>query len=178
MKKLILFSIAIVVLLLTTTQSHAVIHLRENGVGTLVFNSLGQTEGIVSVGLGEAGGFELLLCATRSDGSNSFLDATPGWTTLDNGSCGGSRGCILGIFTRTDDSPASSQNNCRWVDSTNMGGLGTFRYGGVDPSNFTINIDCNTGSGGIATAPSILTGSNTAVVRVFTSGGPINPNIV
>jgi hypothetical protein len=171
MNKIILFSISVFILLLASTASHAVIQLRENGVQVSVFNTPNQTQRAIGTSAGEAGDFELLMCATRSDGSNFFLDATPGWTTLDSGECGGSGGCILGIFTRTDDSPAETVNNCLWVDPTNMGGAGSFRYSGVDPEDFFINVSCNTGTGGTPFAPSIPTSSNSAVVRVATSGG-------
>jgi hypothetical protein len=112
MNKIILFSISVFILLLASTASHAVIQLRENGVQVSVFNIPNQTQRVIGTSAGEAGDFELLMCATRSDGSNFFLDATPGWTTLDSGECGGSGGCILGIFTRTNDSPAQTVNNC------------------------------------------------------------------
>jgi len=178
MNKIRLFLIAIFILLFSTVASNAEIHLVEDGTRVNVFNSPDQTQLPILVGPGEPGDFEILICATRSVGSNSFLNATPGWTTLDSGSCGGSKGCILGIFTRTDDSPIESPNNCRWVDNTNMGGAGSFRYSGVDLNDFFINVSCNTGSGGIPTAPSILTSSNSGVVRVYTTGGINKPDIL
>lgn len=165
-------------LLLASTPSHAVIQLREDGTRASVFVIPNQTQLAISTGPGEAGDFELLMCTTRSDGSNSFLDATPGWTTLDTGSCGGSGRCIMGIFTRTDDSPAETVNNCLWVDPTNMGGAGSFRYSGADPEDFFIDVRCNTGSGGTPIAPSILTSAGSAVVRVATSGGFSNQQFV
>ena len=171
MNKIITFSTAVFILLLASTASHAVIQLRENGVQSNVFNTPNQTQLAILTSAGEAGDFELMMCATRSDGSNFFLNATPGWTTLDSGSCGGSGGCILGIFTRTDDSPAQTANNCIWVDPTNMGGGGSFRYSGADPEDFFIDVECNTGSGGSPIAPSILTSAGSSVVRVFTTGG-------
>ncbi len=171
MNKIILFSISVFILLLASTASHAVIQLRENGVQVSVFNIPNQTQRAILTSAGEAGDFEVLICVTRSDGNNIFLDATPGWTRLDSGSCGGSGGCIMGIFTRTDDSPAETVNNCLWVDPTNMGGEGSFRYSAADPDDFFIEARCNTGSGGTPTAPSILTGAGSSVVRALAIGG-------
>jgi hypothetical protein len=51
-----------------------------------------------------------------------------------------------------------------------MGGAGSFRYSEWTPKTF-INVSCNTGTGGTPFAPSIPTSSNSAVVRVATSGG-------
>ncbi len=158
-------------LLLSATASNAAVQLVEDAVGVNVVNSPGISQINVLTEDGEPGNFEILICATRSDGTNSFSGATPGWTTIDSGECGGGGSCILGIFTRTDDSPDGSQNTCSWVDPTNMAGAGTFRYRGVDPDNFFINVQCNTGSGGIPTAPSILTSAGSGVVRTFTTGG-------
>ncbi len=178
MNKIRLFSIAILMLLFSASASNAVVELVENGVKLNVVNAPGISQINFLTAAGEPGNFEILICATRSDGTNSFLNATPGWTTIDNGECGGGGSCILGIFTRTDESADESPNTCRWADPTNMAAAGTFRYRGVDPDDFFINVQCNTGNGGFPTAPSILTSAGSGVVRTFTTGGFFNQPLV
>ena len=77
MNKIIVFSICGFYSAFNSTSSHAVIQLRETGRSVTVFNTPNQTQRAISTSAGEAGDFELLMCATRSDGSNFFSRRYP-----------------------------------------------------------------------------------------------------
>lgn len=164
-------SIAITAFLifLSATSSHALILFQGTGVG---FDRSGNiTQGSIETKPGNAGDFEIIMCETSSDGNNAFLDPTPpGWTTLDTGSCAGGT-CILGIFTRFNESADGTDNLCRWTDITNIFGAGSFRYSGVDTDEPVIDFACDTGSGDTATAPSVDTESGSAVIRLYAFHG-------
>ncbi|MEW6146197.1 MAG: IPTL-CTERM sorting domain-containing protein [Thermodesulfobacteriota bacterium] len=176
MSRISIAVIAYLILIFHATASNAVVELV--GVDVDVNSIPNLNQGTIPIPGGESGQFEILICATPSDSTNAFNNATPGWTTLDSGSCGGSGGCILGIFYRTDDSPDSSLSTCHWADPTTIYGGGSFRYSGVDPADFFIDVECNTGSFGVPTAPSILTSAGSAVVRTFAYGGILETQIV
>lgn len=174
LNKLKVFCFTVFIVVISVIQSHASIFLQDttaDGDADLV----PFTQSLAQTGSGVPGDFEVLMCATTSNGANSFLDPTPGpFSTLDQGSCGGGGDCILGIFTRFDDSPDETDNFCNWTVATRVFGAGSFRYSGVDTDDPVIGFDCDTGSGIIATAPSIFTEAGSVVIRVFSSGA-LNP---
>jgi exosortase sorting signal-containing protein len=161
--------LACFLVLLSAASSRALIFLQGTGVG---FDRSGNiTQGSIETKAGKSGDFEITMCETSSDGNNAFFNPTPpGWTTLDTGTCSGGS-CILGIFTRFDESPEETENFCSWTDVTNLFGAGSFRYSGVDTDEPVIDLACGTGSGNTATAPSVNTEPNSAVIRVYAFHG-------
>ncbi len=169
--RLILFAVSL--FLLSVNASQAVVGLvdtESTGLRDGIDNNI--TSGIIASGSGAPGDFELVTCGTFSDGNNSFLDPAPGdWTTIESGECGGSGQCILGIFGRFDDSAASSDISCNWIDPTDAFAAGSFRYRGVDPASPVITSSCNTGGPQtLMTAPSVDTEAGSAVIFVFSLG--------
>jgi len=159
-----LIAVTIFLCLLTAAASHAVVTLESVEVdGT---NDLNDNEGLISVGSGQTGNLEVLICTTFSDGNNFFDGPPAGFETLDAGACGGPGQCILGIFTGFAQSSGPSENLCSWVDITQVYGGGSFRYSGVDNVNPIIDSACESGTGGTAVAPSVITEPNSAVIRV------------
>lgn len=143
--KLILFTIPL--LLISVTASQAVVQLVDTESSGFRFNLDNNiTSGIIATGSGFEGDFEVIMCGTFSDGTNSFLAPTPdGWTTLNTGECGGSEQCILGIYGRFDGSPDSTDISCNWTDPTDAFSAGSFRYHGVDQFDPVIDVSCVTG---------------------------------
>lgn len=136
-------------------------------------NDLNNNEGPISVGPGQAGNLEVLICTTFSDGNNFFNGPPAGFETLNEGECGGPGQCILGIFTGFAQSSGPSENLCTWVDITQVYGGGSFRYSGVDNVNPIIDSACESGTGGTAVAPSVITEPNSAVIRVAAFGSQL-----
>ena len=89
--KLILFAIPL--FFLSVTASQAVVRLVDTeSTGNRLDVDSNITSGLIATGSGNPGDFEVVMCSTFSDGTNSFLDPTPGdWSTLDSGECGGQR---------------------------------------------------------------------------------------
>jgi len=155
-------------LTLFTAASNAVITLESTEVnGT---NDLNNDEGPISIGPGNSRDFEILICTTFSDGDNFFDEPPAGFEPLDAGECGGPGDCILGILTGFAPSSSPSNILCAWVDITQVYGGGSFRYSGVDSVDPVIDSACESGTGGTATAPSIITEPNSAVIRVAAFG--------
>lgn len=139
----------------------------------------GQTQGgtasgapVTEIAIDSPGGnradFELLVCATYSDGSNFFNDATPGWYTQNVVGCGGAPDCIMGIFARFDDSTQGVENQCRWGVGTQVFSGGILRYTGVDSDGAILGeVECNSGDGTTAVAPSVFAEGGSVVVRIF-----------
>lgn len=168
-----IISLTICLFLLSVTVSQAIVELvdtESSGQRVDIDNNI--TSGLIATGSGRPGDFEVLMCSTSSDGSNSFIDPTPGdWATLDSGSCGGTRQCVLGIFGRFDESSGSSDISCNWTDPTNAFATGSFRYKGVDKDNPVIDVACSSGGvGSTFTAPSVITEPGSVVIRVATVG--------
>jgi hypothetical protein len=164
---------------MSATASHAVVQLidtESSGARIDVDNDI--TEGVIATGSGLPGDFELLMCSTFSDGNNTFLDPVPdSWTTVDEGQCGGSGQCILGIYGRFDGSSDSTDITCGWTDPTDAFAAGTFRYRGVDAENPVIAVACNSGGPNeLIVIPSVITEPRSAVIRVFTLGFNIFQN--
>ena len=163
----VLFLIACT-LTLFTAASNAVITLESTEVnGT---NDLNNDEGPISIGPGNSRDFEILICTTFSDGDDFFDEPPAGFEPLDAGECGGPGDCILGILTGFAPSSSPSNILCAWVDITQVYGGGSFRYSGVDRDDPVIDSACESGTGGTATAPSIITEPNSAVIRVAAFG--------
>ncbi|MEW6146194.1 MAG: hypothetical protein AB1598_14370 [Thermodesulfobacteriota bacterium] len=181
LKNLKTFLYAVPLLLLSVTASHAVVQLVDiESTGTRIDIDVDVTQGVIATGSGFPGDFELLMCSTYSDGNNTFLDPVPdSWSTLDEGECGGNEQCILGIYGRFDGSPDSTDITCSWTDPTDAFAAGAFRYRGVDPDNPVIDVACNTGGPNeLITAPSVITESRSAVIRVITLGFNVFQNPV
>jgi hypothetical protein len=166
-----LIAVTIFLCLLSAAASHAVITLESTEVdGTNVLNN---NEGPISIGPGHTGDFEVIMCTTFSDGDNFFLEPPAGFEPLDAGECGGPGECILGILTGFAPSSSPSEILCAWTDITQVYGGGSFRYSGVDSVNPVIDSACESGTGGPATAPSVITEPNSAVIRVAAFGSQL-----
>src|SRR5690606_13523355 len=116
------------------------------------------TEGGFELPAGPQGSFELLVCATSSTGGNTFFDPIPdSLGTISVASCQPSpQGtCVAGIWGQNTSSPDYREGVCIWTDPATVYVAGVFRWTGVDPNEPITGIDCNTGIGQIATAPSI-----------------------
>lgn len=121
--------------------------------------------------------FFVYMCGTGSNGTNSFLGFTPAeWAPLSEGSCGGSRSCIQGVYAGVRPTPDVFEATCRWTETTTIAGVAAFMYTGYDPENPVIDIACSSGSG-LPLAPSIETEANSAVIRTLTQNTPIFPGI-
>jgi hypothetical protein len=166
-----LIAVTIFLCLLSAAASHAAVTLESTDVdGT---NDLNDNEGPISVGPGKTGDFEVFICTTFSDGNNFFNEPPAGFESLDAGECGGPGQCILGIFTGFAQSSDPSDVLCSWVDITQVYGGGSFRYSGVDRVNPVIDIACESGAGGTAVAPSVITEPDSAVIRVAAFGSQL-----
>ncbi len=165
-----LIAVTIFLCLLSAAASHAVTLESTEVDGT---NDLNNNEGPISVGPGQTGDFEVLICATFSDGNNFFNEPPAGFEPLDAGACGGSGQCILGILTGFAQSSDPSDILCSWVDITQVYGGGSFRYSGADNVNPVIDSACQSGTGGTAIAPSVITEPNSAVIRVAAFGSQL-----
>ncbi len=131
------------------------------------------TEGFFELPSGPPGSFELLTCATSSTGSNTFLDPVPdSLATISVASCQPSpQGtCVAGIWGQNTSSPEYREGFCNWTDPTTVYVAGVFRWTGVDSDEPITSIECNTGIGQIATAPSIDVEEGSGIVRVYTFG--------
>ncbi len=120
----------------------------------------------VNIPSGMQGDFEIISCTTAYE-TNTFFNPTPGvFSLLDSGGCGGVDSCQLAIWTRLDDSSGASQIFCNWDLNTNVFAAGVVRYSGVDINNPVIGVECDTGVGLVATAPSIDTQKGSEVIRI------------
>ncbi len=131
------------------------------------------SEGAFELPAGPPGSFEMLVCATSSTGGNTFLGPIPdSLDTISIASCQPSpQGtCVVGIWGQNTSSPDYREGLCRWTDPTTVFVAGVFRWTGVDPDEPITDIQCNTGIGQIATAPSIDVEEGSGVVRVYTFG--------
>ena len=131
----------------------------------------GFTERSIQTGVGQAGNYVIISCATANPTGNTFNDPTPGtWDLLDEGSCGGGGElCMHGIWGRFEDMPNSEFITCSWTESTTTFAAGTIRYSNVDPDSPIIGVDCDTGFGTELIAPSIITEEGSQVLRVYSS---------
>ncbi len=167
-KNMRMVSLIIFIFCVSAAESHALITLESTEVDGR--NDLNNNEGPISIGPGNTGDFEILMCTTFSDGDNFFNEPPAGFETLDAGECGGPGDCILGILTGFAPSSSPSDILCSWVDITQVYGGGSFRYSGVDRDNPVIDVACESGPGSPATAPSVITEPNSAVIRVAAFG--------
>jgi hypothetical protein len=117
--------------------------------------------------------FFVYMCGTGSNGTNSFLEFTPAeWTPLSEGSCGGSRRCIQGVYAGVRPTPDVFNATCRWTETTTTVGVSAFLYTGYDPEDPVIDVACASGSGLPIVAPSIETEADSAVIRILTQNTP------
>ena len=139
-------------------------------------NSAGKSGGIAFTELdigattGEEGEFELLSCATQSDGSNFFTNAEPNWDDFNLGDCGGSN-CTMGIFTKLAPEPNNVGNTCFWNDPTNAATGIVTRYSGVNGNVPIADFECNTGIGNVATAPEVNAPEGSFIIRIYGANG-------
>lgn len=141
------------------------------------------TEGSIELPGGPGQSFELLVCATSSLGTNSFLAPSPGsFSPLDLGGCGNADipigSCISGIWTNGEPGSSARDGLCSWTDPATVYAAGVFRWTGVDTDNPIIDIECNTGFGAVATSPSINVDEGSGIVRIFTFGVNFDPQIM
>jgi len=139
------------------------------------------SEGSFELPAGPPGSFEMLVCATSSTGGNTFLDPVPdSLGAIGNASCQPSpQGtCVAGVWGQNTSSPDSREGLCRWTDPTTVYVAGVFRWIGVDPDEPITDMQCNTGIGQIAIAPSIDAEEGSGVVRVFTFGVSFSEQII
>ncbi len=156
-----------------TAASKAAVELVNGSAGGHGDEVTPFSEGFFELPAGPPGSFELLVCATSSTGSNTFLDPVPdSLATISIASCQPSpQGtCVAGIWGQNTSSPDYREGLCSWTDPTTVYVAGVFRWTGVDPNEPVTGIDCNTGIGQIATAPSINVEEGSGVVRVYTFG--------
>jgi IPTL-CTERM motif len=164
--KLILLTAFFVTMTISSSEANNIFLQGQTQGGTA--SGAPVTEIAIDSPSGNRADFELLVCATFSDGSNDFNNANPGWSTEDVGGCGGAPDCILGIFARFDDSTQGVENQCSWDDGTEVFSGGILRYTGVDSDGAILGeVECNTGTGFTATAPSVFTEAGSVVVRIF-----------
>lgn len=155
-----------------SAASNAEIELVNGSAGGLS-DEIPFSEGFFELPGGPPGSFELLVCATSSTGGNTFLGPIPdSLGTIDIASCALSpQGtCVAGIWGQNTSSPDYREGLCSWTDPTTVYVAGVFRWTGVDPGEPITDIQCNTGAGQIATAPSITVEEGSGIVRVFTFG--------
>lgn len=161
--------------------SKAEIQLVNGFAGGIGDQAIPFSEGPFELPPGPPGSFELLVCATSSTGGNTFLDPLPDTlNTVGGGSCAPSpQGtCVAGIWGQNTSSPDSREGLCRWTDPSTVYVAGIFRWIGVDPDEPVSDIQCTTGFGQIATAPSITVNEGSGIVRVFTFGASFNDQII
>lgn len=166
-----LIAVTVFLCLLSAAASHAVITLESVDVDGR--NDLNNNEGPISIGSGNSGDFAVLACSTFSDGTNFFNEPPAGFEPLDAEECGGPGECILGILSGFAQSSGPSDILCSWVDITQVYGGGSFRYSGVDRVNPVIESACESGTGGTATAPSVITEPNSVVIRFAAFGSQL-----
>jgi len=134
------------------------------------------TQSAIDTPPGSRSDFEIIACTTSSTGANFFLDPTPArFSLLSSESCGSSQQapigtCALGIWDRQVQSQASDQNFCNWNDPTEVFAGASFRWAGVDPDNPIVDLECETGAGAVAMAPSADAEEGSEVLRVFNFG--------
>lgn len=143
--------------------------LVESTAADVDFNFTPFSEATSNVGSGNVDDFVLSVCSTITSAGNTFNDPAPGiWTELDNASCGDGI-CVHGIWVKFTDSE-SNEITCSWTQPQVYIGFGVFRYTGVDLDNPIIDVECDSGTGALAIAPSIVTEPGSQVVRIFTGG--------
>lgn len=131
------------------------------------------TEFIGGLPASERREFFVYMCGTGSNGANSFLGFTPAeWAPLSEGSCGGARSCIQGVYAGERPTPDVFEATCRWTQTTTTVGVSAFIYTGYDPENPVIDVACASGSG-LPVAPSIETEANSVVIRTLTQNTPV-----
>lgn len=90
--------------IMSAAASHAVVTLESVDVdGT---NNLNNNEGPISVGPGNTGDLEVLICTTFSDGNNFFNGPPAGFETLDEGSAAGRDNVSSGYLQDSPSRPA------------------------------------------------------------------------
>ncbi len=129
-------------------------------------------QGTIETGSGQQGNYVIFSCGVPNDIGNIINDPAPGiWDDLDEGACGGTgQRCAHGIWGGFVSDPDSEEITCSWTEFGTVFSAGSMRFTGVDPSDPIIGVDCDTGQGVEATAPSINTEAGSQVLSVFTLG--------
>ena len=167
--KIRLILITVFVITLSASVSNAVITFQD---ADTVEQALFTNQIQINSPNGQAGDFELLACSSADFGMVAFNNAAPGWNTEDIGSCGGQL-CIMGIFSKFDNTQGGQTNTCSWNPSTPVSVAGILRYSGVDTNDPIINMQCSASTSIIAVAPNIATEDNSVVIRVITANSEI-----
>ncbi len=173
-KKTLFLPLLVISLLFISFEAHSNVLVEDSqGNSNIVNNSRNVTSGTIETGNGEAGNYVVIACANDFFNGLVFDPPTPlNWTQLDQGECSGPL-CSHGIWGGFVDDPNSETITCSWSPETVLFVAGSMRYTGVDPINPIIDVACDTGTGETATAPSVVTGPGSQVLRVFTSGIPL-----
>lgn len=147
--------------------------LIENG-GINSFSAAG-IPGVMSLdvmtGPGQAGDYVLLTCGSfKNPPVGSFNAPDPAiFTQLDAQPCGASNICISGIWGGFTNNAGSENLTCNTTGASLLFTAGTLRYSNVETMNPIIDIQCGSGNGLLATAPSVITEAGSQVIRIFTS---------
>jgi hypothetical protein len=141
------------------------------------------TQSAVDTPTGSAHDYQIIACATSSTGKNFFFDPVPDqFSVLSSDSCDttniGVGTCILGIWDRVADSPEASQDLCSWNDPTTVFAAASFRWKGVDIDDPIVELECETGFGAVATAPSVNAEDGSDVLRIFNFGVSFDQELV
>lgn len=171
--------ICICTIIVLSTGANAAIQLVDKNFGGDSGTGANFTEGNVETGTGSPGDLEIIFTSTTSKGTNYFTGLAPGnWNELDQGGCGNNNHCILGLYSRIDDSSGSSDITFGWANPADIWIGASLRYSGTDPDNPVTAYACDTGYGVVATAPSVVTDGRSTVIRVAVFGWDysVNPN--
>lgn len=163
--------ICVCTIILLSTAANAAIQLVDKNFGGDSGTGANFTEGNVETGTGSPGDLEIIFTSTTSKGTNYFTGLVPGnWNELDQGGCGNNDHCILGLYSRIDDSSGSSDITFGWANPADIWIGASLRYKGTDPDNPVTAYACDTGYGVVATAPSVVTDGHSTVIRVAVFG--------
>jgi len=175
MRNLLFLPILMLVLICSVNFSSANVLIENSNSNSRVSLELGFFSGTIDTSAGNEGDYVLFSCAAfNAESSSLFNSPAPGlWTELDEGSCGGGgKFCRHGIWGGFVNTPDNQEITCSWTNESNVFVAGSMRYSNVDPINPIIDVACNTGVGGIAISPSIITEAGSQVIQIFTAGSP------
>ncbi|MGB2692342.1 MAG: IPTL-CTERM sorting domain-containing protein [Thermodesulfobacteriota bacterium] len=122
------------------------------------------TQGLIDPIDASEGDFEILVCGTSDNGTNSFNVPAGNWTEIDQEACGSSN-CLIGLFYKFTPEPNNISTSCSWTLPTITFAGGILAYTGVDTDNPIITHSCNSGTSPTIVFPSINTESGSMVVR-------------
>lgn len=168
MNRIIFLPLVLLLLLPTFQKSYADVLIDSSNIGG-IGGQITFNEALVSLFEGNSENFILFSAVTFADGPNSFNLPAPGtWTQYSEQSCAGGN-CIHGIWGGYTGNGFIGNIVYSWTDPQYTAVGGYFRYTGVDSLNPVIEVACDTGTGSLATAPSVTTEPNSQVVRFYTT---------